>query len=453
MRKSVIGLVSLIAPAILGAAATTGCDKVGDAANTANAGFEKLCGPCGLVSTGDVGISGSAKIDGFFSAVATLNTAITDISVDFEANVDQLLLAFGAGAMADATLQAKVTALKAAISAELEANASAGLTINYVPPRCEANVSVAVDAQAKCEVKGGCQAQVDPGEVSVTCEGKCEGSCEGTCEPGSLKCDLSAGGTCMGECEGSCEISGATCEGTCRGSCQGTCSAKDNEGNCQGKCEGMCTGNCELNVAAECTGRCTGSCKVMAEADCEGTPPSCSGSCSGECKGSCQGTARPPSASASCDASAECEAQASAQASASIECKPPRFELGFTFTGNASARASFDMKMAALSTRGVAILQGFVRYEALLTGRVDGEVVFNPSPVAQIQTEVEGLINAGLDGEIFADIPAGRVSCALVGFTESIEILTDTANPSGELAARVSAQGDFAASLISGDFG
>jgi modification target Cys-rich repeat protein len=441
MRKSVIGLVSLVAPAILGMA---------DAADTANAGFETLCGPCGLVSTGDIGISGNAKVDGFFSAVATLNTAVTDISVEFETNIDELLLAFGVEGMAEATLEAKVEALKAEIDAEITANASGGLTINYVPPRCDANVNVAVQAQAKCEVKAGCEVEVDPGEVSVSCEGTCEGSCEGSCM-GEVKCDMTAGATCEGMCEGSCEISGAVCEGTCRGSCEGTCSAKDNEGNCQGKCEGMCTGNCELNVAAECSGTCTGSCKVDADVGCEGEV-TCSGQCMGECKGSCQGTARPPSASAECDASADCEAQASAQASASIECRPPRFEIGFEFTGDVDARASFDLKMAALSTKGVAILRGFANYEALISGKVAGEVVYDPSPAAELRTSIQGLVTAGVDGELFAGIPAGRITCALGAFEESVEILNDTLNPSGELVARVQAQADFAGSLTTGDF-
>ena len=450
MRKSVIGLVSLVAPAILGALVTTGCDE--NPADAVGGAFDKICGPCGEVETGDVGISGNAKVDGFFSAVASLNNAFVSINGNFEAEINNLIAVWGVDVAANASLEAKIDALKAEINAEVTANVMGGLTVNYVPARCEANVNVAVEAQVQCEAKAGCDVQVDPGQVSVECEGTCEGSCEGTCS-GGFECDLSAGGTCTGSCSGTCELTAAAeCNGTCRGTCNGTCAARDAMGNCAGKCEGTCMGSCELAAEAECSGTCTGSCKVEAEADCTGEAPKCSGSCMGSCTGSCKGTATPPSASANCEAEAECKGQASAQASANITCTPPQLEVGFTFnaSASASARASFSAKMAALKVSGVAIVQGFSRMTALIDGEIDGQVVFNPSPLDQITASVETLAEASVDGEIFADIPAGRITCAIDAFVGAGVMLGSIGS---QAATSIAAQGDFVVSMTTGDFG
>lgn len=448
MSKKLLSLASLIAPAILGSVVTSGCDKIADAADAAGQGFEKLCGPCGLVSQGDIGISGNAKVDGFFSAVASLNQSFVDINGKFEAHIDNLIAAFGVSVKADATLDAKIKALKAEIDGQVKANASAGLSVNYVPARCQANVSVAVDAQAKCEAKAGCTGEVSPGEVAVKCEGSCEGSCSGECS-GGFQCDLSAGGECKGECSGSCEIKGdAECNGSCHGDCGGTCEVKDSNGKCAGKCDGMCTGTCELAASASCKGTCTGSCKVEAMADCTGKAPSCSGSCSGECSGSCTGKATPPSAHVDCDASADCKAQASAQASANLSCTPPALDIGFTFTGDASAQGAFTAKMGALKVEGIAIVQGFGSLTALFTGKIDGKTVISPAPLAQVTSSVQGLVSGS--GSVFADIPAGRITCAIAGFTEAGTILSTLGT---NAQASITAQTGFVGSLTSGDFG
>jgi hypothetical protein len=448
MRKTTIGLASLLLPTIMGAAAVTACGENGLADPTDP---EAICGPCGAVVTGDVGISGNAKLDGFFSAVSDLNKASVSIGADFEANIDELIAVFEVDVAAEADIGAKVDALVAEIEGQVSANASGGLKVIYAGPKCSANISVAVEAQASCEAKADCDVMVDPGEVSVKCEGKCEGSCEGTCS-GGFKCDVSAGAACSGKCEGSCTLeAAATCEGTCKGTCSGECSAQDSQGNCAGKCDGMCEGTCELAVAAECSGTCTGSCEVEAEAECEGEAPSCSGSCEGECSGGCTGTATPPSASANCEASAECSGQAKAQASANVECTPPQLEIAFEFTGMAAAdlqaQASFSAKMTALQARGVAILQGFAKYEALITGEVGGEVVFDPSPLLVVRGELEAVIEVGVEGDLFADIPIGRIACVIPAMTGSIELLTGIA---AEAGATLDAQASFAGALTGG---
>lgn len=445
MKKSAIGLATLLIPATFGAFASAGCSED----NPLSKAGEELCGPCGVVAQGDVSISGSAKLDGFFAAVADLNKAQVTINGDFEANIDALIATFGVEVAANAAIGAKVDALIAKIDAEVTANAQGALTVNYVPPQCSANVNIAVEAQAKCEVKGGCEAMVDPGNVSVTCEGTCSGSCEGTCS-GGLKCDVSASGECSGKCEGSCQLdAAATCEGSCSGKCSGTCSAYNATGECAGKCDGMCEGTCELSAAAECKGKCSGSCVVTAMAECEGKAPTCEGKCEGKCGGSCKGTATPPSASAKCDASADCQAQAKAQASANVSCTPPKFDVGFAFKAgvNADAKAAFGAKLAALETRGVAILQGFAKYQALITGEVNGEVVFKPSPLALIKTEFDGLVSAGAEGSLFADLPKARITCALPALSDSVKAL---GNIGTSATANLAAQGKFVTALTGG---
>jgi modification target Cys-rich repeat protein len=444
MKKSALGLLTLVTPALLGGVLTMSCQEAAD--DLANAS-EEVCGPCGVVAEGDVGISGNVKLDGFFQAVSTLNAATVSIQGDFQADIDALIEAFDVNVAANAALSAKVDALILAIEADVQANASAGLTVNYAPPRCEANVSVAVEAQAKCEVKAACDVTVDPGSVEVVCEGTCEGSCEGECT-GGFECDLRAGGTCEGECKGSCELeAAATCEGTCHGECSGTCSAYNGNNECAGKCDGECTGTCELAVAAECEGTCTGSCKVEVEADCEGEAPKCSGSCEGTCSGSCKGSATPPSVMGECEASAECRAQAKAQASASVECSPPSLEVGFEFTGDASARGAFVARMGELKLRGIAILRGFTKYQALINGRVDGQVVFDPAPVVVVTDSLELVIKAGGEGELFAGIPKGRIPCVIKELPASVTLLSEITTSA---TANLSAQGRFATAITGG---
>lgn len=451
MRKATFGLASILVPALAGGLAVSACGE--DGSNPLTEGAEAACGPCGIVAAGDVGISGNAKLDGFFQAVATLNTASVNISGSFEADIDSLIATFGTEVAAEADIGAKVDALTASIQAELTANVDGGLVVNYAPPRCSANVSVAVEAQAKCEVKAGCEADVDPGSISVTCEGKCEGSCEGTCS-GGFRCDVSATGECSGQCEGTCQLeAAAACNGTCRGDCSGSCSAYAEGANgmaeCAGQCDGMCTGSCELNVAAECSGSCRGSCVVEVEADCEGEAPSCSGSCEGQCSGGCTGSATPPSVAVDCDASADCNAQASAQASASVECSPPSLEIGYQFAANvnADAQAEFIAKFSELKVRGAAILQGFARYEALISGEVNGEVVFDPSPVVTVTSGLQGLVSAGVSGDLFADIPVFRAGCAFTALSASVTLLNEVRT---NATATLTAQAEFADVLLGG---
>src|ERR1700753_1976024 len=83
MRKKAVGLLTLMAPALVGAFAAS-CD------DTSPLNPDKVCGPCGTLETGDVGIYGNAKLDGFFSAVEKISDSTASINGDFNANIDAL---------------------------------------------------------------------------------------------------------------------------------------------------------------------------------------------------------------------------------------------------------------------------------------------------------------------------------------------------------------------------
>ena len=169
-----------------------------------------LCGPCGDITTGQVSISGDARLDGFFSAVADLNAATGAIQADFDANIVAIAEAWGVvEAGADVTVDgAFVSMLIGEIRSEIQASVTANIRVDYVPPACSASLNVAVEAQASCEANAGCdcEVEVDPGQVAVACEGMCSGGCDAECE-GMVECRApEAGISCEGTCEGTCEI-------------------------------------------------------------------------------------------------------------------------------------------------------------------------------------------------------------------------------------------------------
>lgn len=445
MKKYVFGLGAIVAPSLIGAMLAAGCSED----NGGLPGGDDICGPCGTIATGDVGISGDARLDGFFKALGNMTNVTATIQGDFDANIRALAAVYDVDITGEINAGV-VTQLNTAIQADIAANVQGELTVDYQPPRCEASVNVAVEAQAKCEVKAGCEVMVDPGEASVTCEGTCSGSCSAGCS-GDFSCEVQAPSiACEGRCEGACTLEAAAeCSGTCRGECNGTCSAQDSEGNCAGSCDGTCEGTCELAVAAECEGECTGKCLVnQGSAQCTGEV-SCRGECTGECTGGCEGSFTPPSASADCDASADCQASAKAEANASLECTPPQLNIDFTYSAaaeaNLQAQAEFSARLTELKARGVAIVQGAAKYEALLTGSVEGRVVFTPSPLAELRTSVTGFANA--DAFARFDIPAAKIPCALDAFGEAAAALSSLGTST---TATLSAQAEFVSAFTTG---
>jgi hypothetical protein len=436
-----LATIGLVVGAAAGMATLEGCD-----------GESGICGPCGSISSGQLSISGDARLDGFFAALADLQGATGSISADFDANIVALAEVYGlveAGAEVNVDA-AFVDSLIAEIRGDFSANIQGSVRVDYVPAACSANINVSVEAQASCEANAGCECdvEVDPGQVAVSCEGTCKGGCSAECE-GDIACKApEAGFECAAMCEGACELTAAAaCEGTCRGNCDGECTLTNAEGQCEGECSGMCEGSCEVTGGAMCSGTCHGTCRGSFDpGGCSGEVE-CSGSCGGECSGSCEGSFTPPSASAECecDASADCNAQASAQAEANIVCTPPSLELVVEFAGgvDAAAQAAFLARLGELRVRGVAILQGFARARALLDGQVNGEVVFDPAPFARVQAEFQGLVSAGLSGEF--EIAPGRIDCVIPAIEEAVSVVGEIG---GEFTTSVSAQASFAAFLV-----
>ncbi|HEX4338922.1 MAG TPA: hypothetical protein VH062_23610 [Polyangiaceae bacterium] len=444
MNRKLRGLIFTVPGIIIGVAGATSCNKIADAAGDISAA---ACGPCGTIASGDFSVSGDAQLDGFFQAVGNLQNATASVQGDFQANIVALATAYGVDATAgfDASLTDKVIA---AIKADVSANLDGGFKIAYKAPACQASVDVAVSAQAQCEAKAKCDVKVNPGQASVKCSGTCSGGCSGSCS-GDLSCTVTTPTVdCEGTCEGSCELSAAaSCDGTCHGKCSGTCSATDANGDCQGSCTGMCTGSCEFKAAAKCMGTCHGSCHVnQGSAQCTGSVQ-CSGKCDAQCSGGCQGDFEPPSASASCDASAKCQAQAKAQAKASLQCQPPRLDLDYGFKAGvkASAQADFVARLGVLKVRAGAIVQGAARMTALVTGKVDGNVVFSPSPVDDLTASIKGFASA--DAIAHLDIPAGRLGCVVPAF---VEAGTDIGNIASTTADTISAQAKFVGYITTG---
>ncbi|MCA9650832.1 MAG: hypothetical protein H6712_09660 [Myxococcales bacterium] len=435
-----LGGIGFVVAASAGVLALPGCPGAAD----------DICGPCGTIATGQLSISGNAQVDGFFNALADLQGATGSIQADFDANILALAEVYGvatAGVTVDAAFVDQVIG---AIQADFSANISGGITVEYVPPQCSANVNVAVEAQASCEANAGCEceAMVDPGQVAVSCQGTCNGGCSAECN-GEISCQAPSGGfMCEGACEGSCELmAAATCEGTCYGNCDGTCSLRNAAGECEGECSGNCQGTCEVTGGASCAGTCHGSCRGNFDPGGCGGEVQCHGECTGECSGSCEGSFTPPSASAECEceASADCQAQASAQAEANIECTPPSFELAFTFDAGVGfgGRAAFRARINELRARAVAILQGAARAQALINGEVNGEVVFSPAPFVRIQSEFQGLIDAGVSGDL--DIAAGRLPCVIPAVREAVDIMAEIGT---DFTASVNAQFAFTSFLL-----
>jgi hypothetical protein len=457
MKKYVCGLGALVAPSLIGAMVAVGCGENGDDGGGLIPGGDEICGPCGTIATGDVGISGDARLDGFFKALGTMQNATLTIQGDFDANIRALAALYPDVTLPEGQLNAAAVAqVTGAIEADITANVEGELIVDYQPARCQANVNVAVEAQAKCEVKAGCTAEVEPGEISVQCEGQCSGGCSAGCT-GDFSCEVEAPSIeCTGRCEGACAIEGAAqCSGTCRGTCSGTCSAQDAEGNCAGSCDGMCTGTCELTVAAECSGSCTGKCLVnQGTAQCTGEV-SCRGECSGECSGGCEGNFTPPSAHVDCEAEADCQASAKAEANASLDCTPPQLKIDYALNADldANARAQFTARLAEVKERGAAIVQGLAKYRALITGEaevvVDGQaqvqVLFDPSPAEALADSVESFASASAFARF--EIAPARIPCMVAAVAEAGPILTSLTTGT---AASIQAQAAFVSEFTTG---
>jgi hypothetical protein len=72
-------------------------------------------------------------------------------------------------------------------------------------------------------------------------------------------------------------------------------------------------------------------------------------------------------------------------------------------------------------------------------------VVFDPSPFARLQGQIQGLASAGVSGDI--DVPPGRIACVIPAFEEAGRALVSIGV---EGSATVRAQAEFSAFLLGG---
>lgn len=383
----------------VGAFGLGGCKQLNQAADACGFG----CPAQGVIE-GNAAISGIQSVDAFFSALVDFKASANLMTANIADAKARLALSVGLPATAgDAEI-------KAAVKAKIDANVKGGVDVKFAPPECKASVDVAVEATARCD------ADFDPGSVSVKCEGSC--TADATAE---LKCDANAElichGTapklkCEGTCTGSCELKAAAkCEGTCHGTCEGS---GGTEKDFHGSCDGTCKGECELEAGGSCSGSCKGECAY--------TPPSakCEGDAQVECKakagasiecdGQCNGKVEPPKAKA------ECEAAAKAKANASAECTPPKLDVAYSFKANLNAqqRAEFE-----------AWLSGFKVQLGRLTAEAQGRGKMLISSAGDLVAAADGAVKGSISKiSASADLKvAAGARCALEQLGDSKQLL------------------------------
>lgn len=372
-------------------------DKAADAnLGSAAASLAKQCGidvECkGGIVEGNASISGVASVDAFFTSVLSYQAKADHVSADIEARLSAIRADFGIAADAD---------LNAELTARIQQNLEGGVTVRSEPARC------AVDSQAVVEAQAQCDTSIDPGKVSVMCDGSCDVETSAAVDCGTeaeLHCTINPPmGSCTGSCTGSCSAkleTAAKCDGVCRGSCAGDCSAyADAEATiCAGECAGMCQGNCEIAMMTEasCSGACTGECTITAaNGKCESAVRAhCDTKASGmvSCRGRCEGQVVPPKAKA------ECEAHARAEAKLNVECTPPRLVLDYKLKADAEAVAQ---------ARFVAALENLrVRLPGLLAslGQANSVAAAGVDLVADARVALKGGIKAAGNAVAKADL-------------------------------------------------
>lgn len=389
----------------------------------------------GIVA-GNFAISGVASIDAFFSSVVTFSAKANMVAGNINGELARIKARLG--------LEANATPaqVKAAIIANFDLDANAGLVIKYQQPRCEVSAEATIEATARCD------ASVTPGTASVQCSGSCEveGSVMAMCSgSATAKCVGQANGPmleCTGECSGTCELTAAaTCEGTCKGSCDGTCSAEvmnsEGEAECNGTCEGECQGTCEMTAKGTCEGQCKGECEYtppMGSVECEaGATVRCEASAMGsvECKGKCDGEITPPMAKA------ECQASAKAEAEVNVECTPPQLALEYEFNGSASAETRLEFE---------AFLRGFVDSYGRIVAELERADVVLAAGADIADAAVDALdasFNAAAEGSLKAKVGVG---CAFVELDAVPGVITTASQKlEGSISAAASMTAEFAA--------
>ena len=329
----------------------------------------------------DVKIGGSAQAQVAVQAVSDFSgiasAAITDLTTACRTMAQELDTPPADLATAEAVAPGKDQMdayCKLAVKAIGTVKAAAGgtLTIDFVPPVCEASVSAKGSCQAKCDVSGKCDLKANPpkctgGSLSVACKGECTAKAGAT-----LKCE----GKCSAECKGSCTAQGGVqCSGKCQGQCKGQAEGGTGTGiKADGTCDGTCEGTCEVTApGVTCTGSCNGECG----GSCTGTAEA-SVKCDGECKADyeplkCEGG----TLEGGCQVDAKCDASCDASVSAKAECTPPAVTV--SFSGAANIEAAGKLKAVFEANLGVVLafkarLEGMAKLTATIAGSADAVV-------------------------------------------------------------------------------
>ena len=392
---------------------------------------------CGLgcpdegLADGNASISGIASVDAFFAAVVGFDKAALEVKAGVDAELRAIAVSLDLDAGAGAA------DIRAALTARFEDRIEGGLKVKYAPPRCTVDAKVAIDASAKCD------AEIDPGMVSVECKGTCtvDASASASCDASAkVMCKGTAPELqCSGTCTGTCELGGdLQCNGTCNGECDGECSVTGADGQCAGECMGKCMGSCELKAGAACDGNCQGSCEYEAPGgQCEaGAEVRCQAAAdaSAECNGSCDGEVVPPKAKAECEASVEAEAKMQAQ------CTPPSLEILWQW------KAGFEDELERAKFK--AWVEGFrLRYAGLLAASARAELVLGAGAgLGGAAVDLLGSLPGEISGD--GDLRASLgLPCALAEL-ETVGTLLQSG--SGALSGSVSAVGEISAALAGG---
>lgn len=378
----------------LTAVSLSGCDKIAEQC-------QLTCPKEGILQ-GNASISGITSIDSFFAATIDVRRA----TLDLESSLRHELLAL-ASALKIETPSQNVTTLagqvKSALSKQFSAKLDGSIAIGFVPPRCEADFDVAVEASGQCDV------DFKPGKADFSCSGSCaieaSASAVAKCEAsGTLRCQVTAPSIkCEGTCAGTCQLeAAANCNGACQGSCEGSCSAciggecKVENGkitNCAGTCTGDCSGSCEMSAGAKCEGKCEGSCEYNApKGGCEADAVvRCQAKANAkmkvDCKGKCEGSITPPSMKAECKASVE------ARARADVKCTPPRLDIDYSF------KASLGDKDRAEFRALINVLR--IRFSAMLAlDAKAGQVVIAAKGLAKNAEKILGDAQARIKADV-----------------------------------------------------
>lgn len=393
MRSIIQYRRSVLAFAAAGVLTIPACDED----SPLSAAGEELAEQCGLqcpaegVVEGNASISGVARVDAFFGTVVNFGSRCDSTSARIQSELGRIRASLG--------LEANASGAQIAAAIRTRYQLEGALQVRAEPARCAVSAEATVQAAARCD------AEVEPGSVSVDCQGSCEVEASGRVEcEGELTCTGTAPNLeCEGSCQGSCELAvAAECSGTCRGTCTGECSAENAAGECVGTCTGECQGTCELQAGGTCSGECRGQCTYTPpNAECNGTARcTAMGSASVDCEGRCEGEVTPPSANV------DCQATAKAQASLDVECTPPSIDVSYRFAAGASAetQAEFQAFLVGFRARFAAILSELERADAIIQAGV--------AIKASAQDAVDAATEVALSGEASLKAQIG-VGCAL----------------------------------------